>query len=325
MRKLLALLLLSTVATPALADPGDTIRRHDNNREARSERQDSPRETRSHSNSSNEQSQSGGNDGGGRHDSPRVRADVSNGGNDGGNQSQPALRMQRGGANDAPQVHAGGNDGGNATPRRVGNWRQVHQDSGGGEQPAVVQDGGDDGSTNTRRTLRMEDRVRVVRPQIVEQGDVSRQPGQPGLRQLERPLPRVMQGRTPVISRTPREGTQPPLRVENRRRNSVNWTSWKNNWRNDRRYDWKDHRRRHRSIFRVGIYFDPFGWNYRPYSIGWRLWPSYYSSRYWINDPWFYRLPYAPPGYRWVRYWDDALLVDTFTGEVVDVIHNFFW
>jgi len=27
----------------------------------------------------------------------------------------------------------------------------------------------------------------------------------------------------------------------------------------------------------------------------------------------------------WVRYWDDAVLVDTFTGEVIDVIHNFFW
>jgi Ni/Co efflux regulator RcnB len=324
MRRFLALVFLSTVATPALADPGDTIRRAAD-RQARSERQES-RETRSHNNSSNEQSQSGGNhnDGGGRHDSPRVHADGNNGGNDGGHQSQPAVRMQRGGGNDAPQVHVDGNDGGNAMPRRVGNWRQVHQDAGG--QPAVVQDGdGDDGPTNTRRTLRMEDRVRVVRPQIVDQGDVSQQPGQPGLRQLERPLPRVMQGRTPVISQTPREGTQPPLRVENRRRNSVNWTSWKNNWRNDRRYDWKDHRRRHRSIFHLGIYFDPFGWNYRPYSIGWRLWPSYYSSRYWINDPWFYRLPYAPPGYRWVRYWDDALLVDTWTGEVVDVIHNFFW
>ena len=49
------------------------------------------------------------------------------------------------------------------------------------------------------------------------------------------------------------------------------------------------------------------------------------QQQYWINDPWQYRLPYAPPGYRWIRYWDDAMLVDTWTGEVVDVIHNFFW
>jgi hypothetical protein len=26
-----------------------------------------------------------------------------------------------------------------------------------------------------------------------------------------------------------------------------------------------------------------------------------------------------------VRYWDDAILVDRWSGEVVDVIHNFFW
>ena len=25
------------------------------------------------------------------------------------------------------------------------------------------------------------------------------------------------------------------------------------------------------------------------------------------------------------RYWNDAILVDTFTGEVIDVIHHFFW
>jgi len=27
----------------------------------------------------------------------------------------------------------------------------------------------------------------------------------------------------------------------------------------------------------------------------------------------------------WVRYWNDAVLVDTWTGQVVDVVHNFFW
>ena len=29
--------------------------------------------------------------------------------------------------------------------------------------------------------------------------------------------------------------------------------------------------------------------------------------------------------YRWVRYYDDVLLVDIYSGEVVDVIHDFFW
>ena len=143
------------------------------------------------------------------------------------------------------------------------------------------------------------------------------------LRHSDRPVPDVMRSPSPlIVSDSPREGTQPRLRSDSRRRVATNWT---NNWRRDHRYDWRSYRDRNRSAFNVGVYYDPFGWSYRPYQIGWRLWPSYYSSRFWINDPWQYRLPYAPVGTVWVRYWDDAILVDRWTGEVVDVIHNFFW
>jgi hypothetical protein len=144
------------------------------------------------------------------------------------------------------------------------------------------------------------------------------------LRQSTRPMPNVMRDRHPlVVSDTPRPGTQPPLRTDNYRRSPE--VQWNTGWRNNQRYDWQDYRRHHRSIFHIGFYYDPFGWDYYPYQIGWRLWPAYYSNRYWINDPWMYRLPYAPPGYVWVRYWDDALLVDTWSGEVVDMIPDFFW
>jgi Ni/Co efflux regulator RcnB len=143
------------------------------------------------------------------------------------------------------------------------------------------------------------------------------------LRQSNRRNPNVMRNRNPlVVSDVPRPGTQPRLRTDNRRNHHVNWN---HNWRKDHRYDWRHHRNRHRSLFHLGFYFDPYGWGYQPFSIGLRLWPNYYSSRYWINDPYMYRLPYAPPGTRWIRYWNDAILVDTFTGEVVDVIPNFFW
>ena len=125
----------------------------------------------------------------------------------------------------------------------------------------------------------------------------------------------------PVVSNVPRPGTQPPVRVEQNHA-PIQWSS---NWRNNSRYDWQNHRRHHRSIFHLGFYYDPFGWGYNPFSIGWRMWPSYYSSRYWINDPWYYRLPYAPPGTRWIRYYDDAILVDLWSGQVVDVIYDFFW
>jgi Ni/Co efflux regulator RcnB len=140
------------------------------------------------------------------------------------------------------------------------------------------------------------------------------------LRQSTRPTPRVL--RTPVVSHVPRPGTQPPPPAQVR---PASHPQWSTNWRNSSRYDWQNHRRHHRSWFHLGFYYDPFGWGYSPYQIGWRLWPSYYSSRYWINDPWQYRLPYAPAGTQWVRYYNDAVLVDTWSGEVVDVIYNFFW
>jgi hypothetical protein len=142
------------------------------------------------------------------------------------------------------------------------------------------------------------------------------------LRQSARPVPPVMRTRVPVVSDTPREGTQPPLPTGSR---STAAPTWSTSWRHNSKYDWYNWRKHHRSWFHLGFYFDPFGWGYYPYQIGWRMWPSYYSSRYWINDPWQYRLPYAPPGYVWIRYWNDALLVDTWSGEVVDVIPNFFW
>jgi Ni/Co efflux regulator RcnB len=331
MRKFLALLLLSSAALPTSAlaatgerggDRGWSSRSESSDRQSRSE--DSNRAERSHSDNGTR------GDSGDHRPQPTIQVQESRGSdstqtrndsNNGGDHSRRAFGFEQGGGNDHPQVHNdSGNGGGNSAPRRqsFGGWRQVQSqdnDGGGREAPAIVQSGGRDRSTS--------DTVRNWHgPKIVEVGGSS--PG--SLRQLDRPLPRVMQGRTPVVSQIPREGTQPPLRAESRNHNRTgNWTSWNHNWRDDNRYDWRSWRNHHRSHFHLSFYYDPFGWSYRPYSIGWRLWPSYYSSRYWISDPWEYRLPYAPPGYRWIRYWDDALLVDTFTGEVVDVIHNFFW
>lgn len=109
------------------------------------------------------------------------------------------------------------------------------------------------------------------------------------------------------------------------RRRWSNNNNWDRNWRNDNRYDWRHYRERNRSRFHIGIYYDPFGWGYQPFSIGYRMYPGYYSQNFWINDPWQYRLPYAPPGTQWIRYYNDALLVDVYSGEVVDVIRDFFW
>lgn len=101
---------------------------------------------------------------------------------------------------------------------------------------------------------------------------------------------------------------------------------WNRGWRNDRRYDWQRWRYSNRHIFRPGRYYAPYrGWNYSRFSIGFLLQPLFYDQRYWIGDPWQYRLPPAPYGTQWVRYYDDVLLVDIYTGEVVDAIYDFFW
>ena len=101
---------------------------------------------------------------------------------------------------------------------------------------------------------------------------------------------------------------------------------WSNNWRNDNRYDWRSHRQQYGNSYRPGRYYSPYrGHNYSRISIGFSLGSGYYGSRYWINDPWAYRLPAAYGSYRWVRYYDDVLLVDLRTGRVVDVIRDFFW
>jgi Ni/Co efflux regulator RcnB len=108
-------------------------------------------------------------------------------------------------------------------------------------------------------------------------------------------------------------------------RNRIGAEAWRQDWRRDRRYDWRRHRDRDRSRFRLGIYIDPFGWGYRDWDLGWRLPSRYYSSRYWIHDPWYYSLPPVYGPYRWIRYHGDVLLVDLRTGRVVDRIRRFFW
>lgn len=101
---------------------------------------------------------------------------------------------------------------------------------------------------------------------------------------------------------------------------------WNRDWRRDSRYDWQRYRNSNRNIYRVGRYYAPYrDYSYRRLNAGFYLDSLFFGSRYWINDPWYYRLPPADGPFRWVRYYDDALLVDTYTGEVVDVIYNFFW
>lgn len=107
---------------------------------------------------------------------------------------------------------------------------------------------------------------------------------------------------------------------------SDNRYRWDRDWRTDQRYDWRRYRDRYRDRYRYH-YHAPRGWSYgyTRFSIGITLWSGLYSNSYWIDDPYYYRLPAVYGPLRWVRYYDDALLVDIRTGYVVDVIYDFFW
>lgn len=106
----------------------------------------------------------------------------------------------------------------------------------------------------------------------------------------------------------------------------ANQRRWDNGWRNDRRYDWRSYRNHNGDVYRAGRYYAPRGYyGYRSFSSGFYADSILYSQNYWIDDPYSYRLPPAYGSMRWIRYYDDALLVDMRDGYVVDVIRNFFW
>ena len=153
-----------------------------------------------------------------------------------------------------------------------------------------------------------------------QERNLARQTRRPGL------PPGTATGMFPHPGGTTSGGLQStPLPGGGELRHSGSGSQWGTQWRGDHRYDWRDWRRHHRSSFHFGFYSDPFGFGYQRMNYGWTLFPSYYRSNYWLRDPWQYRLPPVYGPYRWVRYYDDALLVDTWSGEVVDVIYDFFW
>jgi Ni/Co efflux regulator RcnB len=77
--------------------------------------------------------------------------------------------------------------------------------------------------------------------------------------------------------------------------------------------------------FRLGIYRSPQGWVYRRWVYGQFLPPAFWVRNYWVVNFWLYGLDRPPLGCEWVRYGDDALLVDVTTGEILQVVYNVFY
>ena len=102
----------------------------------------------------------------------------------------------------------------------------------------------------------------------------------------------------------------------------------------DRHDDRRDYRRWERGRY-PSVYFSsyryrhawrpPSGFYVRSWGYGDFYPRSWFGPRYWILDPWQYDLPLPPPGFDWVRSGADALLIDQYTGRIVQVVRNIFW
>jgi Ni/Co efflux regulator RcnB len=90
----------------------------------------------------------------------------------------------------------------------------------------------------------------------------------------------------------------------------------------DRR-DYRDARGEGR--FEAGRYYGPRGYAYRSWNIGSYFPRDYYEQRFWIGNPYAYRLPVVYGGARWVRYGPDALLIRLRDGAVLRVVPNRFY
>jgi Ni/Co efflux regulator RcnB len=119
-----------------------------------------------------------------------------------------------------------------------------------------------------------------------------------------------------------RFGTREDVREERRELRSAQ-RELREDRRDFRRNEWREYRNTNRGIYRRGTWRAPF--RYQTFRPGVRIGVNYFSPRYIINDPWRYRLPRAIGNQRWVRHYDDLLLVDVRRGRVLDVIRNFYW
>lgn len=90
-------------------------------------------------------------------------------------------------------------------------------------------------------------------------------------------------------------------------------------WRRD---DWRSYRNTNRGLYSRGNWNADF--RYRSFTPGIRITSSYYAPRYYINDYGRYRLPRPGFNQRWVRHYNDVLLVDVRGGRVIDVLRNFY-
>jgi len=87
--------------------------------------------------------------------------------------------------------------------------------------------------------------------------------------------------------------------------------------------DWRGYRQTNRNLYRGGGWRSDFG--YQAFRPGARIGVGFYQPRFFIND--YSRFRLGNPGFnrRWVRHFNDVLLVDIRTGRVIAVNRGFYW
>ena len=76
--------------------------------------------------------------------------------------------------------------------------------------------------------------------------------------------------------------------------------------------------------YKVGPYQRPSGWVNRHWGYGDHLPRAYWTSQYLLADYWLFGLEVPPVDYEWVRVGDDALLINTANGEVLQAEYSVF-
>jgi Ni/Co efflux regulator RcnB len=76
--------------------------------------------------------------------------------------------------------------------------------------------------------------------------------------------------------------------------------------------------------YKIGPYHAPAGWVARQWTYGQILPRAYWTANYFLSDYWLFGLEVPPAGYEWVRDGNDAILVSTATGEILQVEYGVF-
>ena len=82
---------------------------------------------------------------------------------------------------------------------------------------------------------------------------------------------------------------------------------------------------RHHYRYHGGSWRWPGDYRYQRWTFGMTLPSIFWTNDYWIDDYYDYGLGAPPPGTVWVRYGNDAILIDRYTGEILEVVYDQFY